>query len=222
MPTIKAGEIAGEVSQKLFDSTQVRWPPEELLKELSNAQRSIVGRVRAAYAKNEIIDLVAGTKQSIPAGGEMFLKAIRNMGSDKNTPGIVPRRIPVSTMDNNSPDWHEHTPSATVKNVVYDLADPKTFYVHPPQPSSNRGSLQILYSASPPELTDENDVIGLDDTWKEELFHFVMARCLAKQSGEGDPEGASVYWKLFIEGVEAKKAGYQFASPAQFAEMLDK
>lgn len=153
MATITGQEILSRAGVILQDTTSVKWPIAELLDWLHDAQREIVLRKPDAYSKNTSIQLtVSQTKQSIPSDGVMLLDVVRNLGTDGSTPGRAITRTERPILDQQRPDWHTDTPSATVKHYMFNEKDPKTFYVYPPQPGSSPGHVEIIYSAAPDPL----------------------------------------------------------------------
>ena len=80
MGTVVASDILDRASIILQDSTNVRFPESELLDFLNDAQREIVLHRPDANMQNADMTLVAGSKQSIPAGGLRLIDVIRNAG----------------------------------------------------------------------------------------------------------------------------------------------
>ena len=73
--TVTVQSVIDRVQAVLQDTTGVRWPVvDELVLWVNDAQREIALLKPDASAKNETITLAAGTKQSIPAGGNRLLK----------------------------------------------------------------------------------------------------------------------------------------------------
>lgn len=207
MGTVTARAIIESAQKTLLDETGVRWTPEELMTYLSDGQREIVKRRPSALPVNGNIQLVAGTKQSIPSIGQAFIKAVRNMGANGTTPGRAVWWVDQMILNRNRPNWHAETPSAEVKHYMFDPLDPRHFYVTPPQPASGQGQLEIIYSGAPVEIDDLDTTIEVDDRWSPDLNKYVMSRALAKDSGEGDPNGAINYYKLFLDGVPIEQVG---------------
>lgn len=80
MGTILASAIINKAANQLTDSTNVRWTRVELLGWLNDGQRQIVLMTPASTNKVQTVQLVAGTRQSIPTDGWTLLEVIRSMG----------------------------------------------------------------------------------------------------------------------------------------------
>lgn len=153
MGTITGNELITRTAIQLQDLDHTRWSMAELLDFLHDAQRDIVMRKPDAYTKVESIVLtVSEVKQSLPSDAILLLDITRNMGTDGSTIGRVLRRIEKPVLDKLWPDWMTIAGDAEAKNYMYDEKDPLNFHVFPPQPSSNPGYVEIVYSAVPPPI----------------------------------------------------------------------
>ena len=204
MGTITGKTIIDSVAKTLQDDTNIRWPRNELLEYVNDAQREIVLAKPDSFVKNENLALVAGTKQSIPAGGVVFMRVNRNMGVGGATPGRAPRMVPIRILDEQIPDWHAAAASATVLHYTFDEQDPKRFYVYPPQPVSP-ASVEVVYSASPTELANEDATIALDDIYKTAIIKYVEYRAWMKDADYAANEArASASYGVFAGLVGLK------------------
>lgn len=158
MSTIAGQEILSRAAIILQDTTNVRWPYDELLRWLHDGQRDIVLLKPDAHTKSEAMVLaISETKQNLPTGGIQLLDVVRNMGTGGSTPGRAVTRTERYILDAQRPNWNTETGSATVKHYMFDERNPKVFYVYPPQPAASPGYVEVVYSASPDPLID---------TWK--------------------------------------------------------
>ena len=180
---MQASEILTQASDLLFDETNVRWPETELLRWMTAAQRQIVLHRPDAYAINQSVQLVAGTKQSLPSNGIRLLRVVRNMGSDGSTPGRAIRWIDQDIMDAHVPAWHTETAATAVKHAMTDERDPKNYYVYPPVPASPQVHVEIIFSSEPSALTDGTDTIAIDSIYAGPILDFVLFRAFAKDTG---------------------------------------
>jgi hypothetical protein len=205
MGTIAAKNLIDSVANTLQDETNVKWPRDELLGYLNDGQREIVLGKPNAYVKNESIQLVGGTKQTIPERGIVFMRVNRNMGMDGKTPGRVPRHINIRVLDEQIPGWHMAMASSTALHYTFDPEDQKRFYVYPPQPEYSPGQVEIVYSASPDEVADETHAITLDDVYKTALLNYMIYRAYTKDVDYAREDGpAATAYKLFTNLVGAK------------------
>jgi len=216
MGTILASAILADASEILQDASNIRWTIPKLLSWLNAGQREIVLLRPNANAVNAVIPLVAGTKQSLPDDGVLFLDVFRNMGVDGVTPGRVPRFIARTDIDAENPDWHLDKASAKVQHFIYDDRDQTHFYVYPKQPDEGPGYLEILYSATPADLISQTEAIALNDIYANALMNYVVYRALEK-----DPINAvkvAEYYQGFMLLVTGKMRADDMYKPQEGSE----
>lgn len=221
MPTVTARRIVESAQKTLFDETGVRWTPDELLTYLSDAQREVVILKPTANTINDVVQLAPGTRQEIPAAGLEFIDVVRGMGSDGLTPGRAVRQVSRTTLDATRPDWHTDTADIEAVHYMFDNRDVRHFYVTPPQPTP-AGYVEIIYAATPTEVGTLDDVIALDDAYSTVLMFYVIARAMAKDSGEGDPNKASYYHNLFSNILQGRKVAKQELHPEQMQQRVER
>jgi hypothetical protein len=215
MATITGANIVSRAAIILQDTTGVRWPQtEELLLWLNDGQREIVLRKPDAYAQNEVVALIAGTKQSIPANGIQLLDVIRNMGTDGETPGRAVTRIDREILDEQRPNWHTEDASDETKHYTFDGQDPKRFYVYPPQ-ASPPGKVEMVYASSPTDLPSLATTITLDDIYSGPLLDYVLYRAYSKDADltPSAPERAVAHYNSFLSALGAKSQIQEASSP---------
>jgi len=173
-------ELILEVSNDLFDQDSyapyARWDKSDLLSYLNEA------RLTTAFFKPEsnenpmVYQLAAGSRQNLPDGstvdpdGAVLPKAIelvrpvRNMGADGKTPGDSIYPVGPNDMDDVLPGWRSENPAATVQHVIIDPKDRRHFDCFPPQPTVNRGWIEIQCSAVPNAIvvSDSNYAISIN------------------------------------------------------------
>lgn len=206
MGTITATTIINEVLATLQDASGTYWSRAELLTYLNDGQREICIAKPDAYTLNENLQLVAGTKQTLPAAGNIFMGITRNMGVNGSTPGRAPRFVRMEIMNRQNPNWHTASASATVMEYTLDERDPKHFYVSPPQPATSPGQVEIMYGATPPDVATEAGAITLDNIWKSALQRYMEFRAYSKDAEHAREDAAAgTAYKLFALLVGAKK-----------------
>lgn len=194
---VLASSIVTRVREQLIDTgTPPRWSDAELLRFLSDGQKTIVALAPAASAVIASHQLAAGTRQSIPVDGYMLLTIFRNMGTNGSTPGRVCRIVSRELLDAVDPDWHVATASAVVKNYIFDPATSDVFYVYPP--NTGTGYVEMSYSVSPTELTSLSDELIVDELYSPALADYVMFRAHQKDSDFSAGQSlAQTYLALF-------------------------
>lgn len=215
MGTILAQTILDSASTLLQDTGKVRWLEAEMLGYLNEGQREAVLIKPSAYVKAVAVATVAGSKQELPSDGIALIDVVRNMGTNGTTPGRAIRAISRQVLDNIDPDWHTSTAAAVTKHFVHNANAPKVWYAYPPQPSSGRGQVEVVYSASPPAVAAVTDPITLDDAYAPALGYYVLYRCYNRDAEyAGNAQEAARYYSLFMGLLGAKKAGEAETAPA--------
>jgi hypothetical protein len=203
MGTILASAIIAKASGILQDASNIRWTAAKMLEYLNDGIRDTVIANPTAYVINGNLDLVAGTKQTLPAGTILLIDITRNMGAGGTTPGRVPRFIDRKEIDAEHPNWHTDTASATVKHWIYDNRDKGTYYVHPPQPASGQGKLEAVRSALPASISSST-AIPVGDEYANALADYLLHRAYAQ-----DPVNMDLsvkYLESFLLRVTGKKS----------------
>lgn len=180
MGAITAQIIYDRFKETLHDVGAVRWKTSEFLDLLSAAQVEIV-RVRPdANAVTTVVALVAGTRQTLPAGSIVLIDVTRNLGASGAAPGMVIQFVGLSALNQALPDWHTHRPNAVVKRCAYDPRNPSVFWAYPPQPVGTAQKIEVVRSAIPATLSAMNNTIGIGDEYQGVLLDLALYRALGK------------------------------------------
>lgn len=211
MGSLLASAILDKAGRVLQDAGHDKWDEPELLDWLNAGQREIVIIDPTAHTTNEVIPLVAGTKQTLPTGRRVLLEVTRNMGTNSTTPGRVPDAITRKDINRENPNWHTGSASATVYHVIYDAdIDATHFYVSPPQPANGMGSLEVICSTLPEEVEDETSPITVDDAYEGALINYILFRAYSKDTSYAREDAAAgSYYKLFVALVGGKDSAEQ-------------
>jgi hypothetical protein len=210
---VTAQSIIDRARTQLIDTGAVkRWTDTELLQWLSDGQRSIVAIAPGASSTTGVQPLSAGTRQTIPADGYMLLNIIRNCDAVGTTPGRAVRVASRELIDDQDPDWHTSSTSATVRNYIFDPQEPKVFYVYPP--NNGTGFVQMIYSVLPPEVAELTDEISVTELYQTPLVDYVLFRAYQKDSdfGTGSAQ-AQTYLQLFMSFMGQGEASQLAANP---------
>lgn len=212
-----ASEIITGVSLALQDATYVRWSSSELLYYLNLGQKEVAAFKPNASVTNASVQLVQGTKQSLPSGGLILIDVTRNMGAAGTTPGDAIRLVSRGVLDAQIPGWHSTTASATVKNYMYSPADPTRYYVYPPQPASPT-YVEIIYGKMPTALTAISDPITVDDIYASALHNYVLYRAYSKDSEvAANAQLATAHYQAFLSQLVGKVQGETAIAPSKGA-----
>ena len=206
MGTITVASLFDKAATVLNDAGNVRWTTTELLGWLNDGQRAITIIKPNASVSNASVQLVAGTKQAIPAGGVQLIDVPRNMGSAGTDPGLVVRLTDRANLDAYLPNWHNATASASVQHYMFDPRDPKHFYVYPPQPASGMGYVEIISAVTPADcVIGTGTVITLDDIYEPVLLDYMLFRGFSKDSEFSADQGrAGAHQTAFFTALGVK------------------
>lgn len=206
MATVQTNAVIADASLLLQDTANKRWTKEELLGWLNSGQREIVLYKPNACVINVDMALVAGSKQSLPEGGNVLIDVPRNTGGNAIT--LASRAM----LDAQMPDWHSMArKSAKAFHYCYSDSDPKHFYVYPPSPGGN--SVEVIYNANP-----VNAVLGgaitVDDIYASALVDYVLYRAFSKDA-EFSPneQTASAHYQAFIYSIKGKSVAESSIGP---------
>jgi hypothetical protein len=209
---VTAQTIIDKAAKQLLDSNNLKWTRAELLSWLNDGLRQIVIMQPNATNTRSSVQLVAGTRQTLPTGGWMLLGIYRNMGTTGTTPGRAVRIVSRELLDAFEPDWHTSTASTTTKNYIYDLQDQTAYYVYPPSPGTNY--LEVNYSLQPTSLTSESQTIPMFDIYQGPLLDYILFRACTKNA-EYAPGMAlgQMYLATFTAATSVKEQSETRGSP---------
>lgn len=211
---VTAQSIIDKVRTQLIDPSGAtpRWTDAELLEWVSDGQRAVVAYTAGSSSITYVHTLVAGTKQSIPANGHQLLTVVRNIASDGVTPARATRIVTRDILDSQNPDWHTVSSTSLVQNYIFDLQEPKKFYVYPP--NNGAGKVEIVYSVMPQDLTSTSDVLVLQEIYQTAVFDYVMFRAHQKDSDFAAGQAiAQNYLQLFLSYVTQNEQGQLSNNP---------
>jgi len=202
--TVTASSIINRVRNQLIDLgtfAAQRWTDTELLYWISDGQRTIIAAAPRASQKVAVMAYVAGTRQTIPSDGYMFLAAYRNMGTSGTTPGPALEQTNREMFNTQYPGWHSATQVVSPTALMFDPADPTAFYVSPP--ADGTGHLELSYAAAAPDLTAGTQNLVVQDIYATPLFDYTMYRAIQKDSDYvGGQTVANAYLQAFTGFIQ--------------------
>lgn len=211
--TVIAQDILDNVATQLYDANNRHWSASELQQWLNAAQRFVVNEKHDAGATGATVQMVAGTRQTIPADGIGLLKIRNNMGADQATPGRAPTRVEFDYMNVAHRAWQTATANATVQNWMFDPEDPTAFWVYPPQPAASPGSLRLVYAKLPADITNFAGGINLDDRYANVLTDYVLFRAWSKGNKAGNAARAQSHYALAVAALGRHDVAEMKAQP---------
>lgn len=178
---VLASDVITRVREILVDKAVAkRWTDAELLRYLSDGQRTIAAMYPDQVTKVAIVPLVPGTYQTLPADAVSLLTIYRNFAGDGVTPGRAIRLIRREILDDQNPGWHTEGKQQVVYNYIYDPLDSMAYFVYPP--SNGLGFVQMNYCFNPEEVTDLTDELPLAGIYQTPLVDYVLYKAHQKDS----------------------------------------
>lgn len=209
MGTITGQQIVDRARRILQDTTSggTRWLDAELLDWINDAQREIVLLKPNSFSSVENLTLAQGTKQTLPAEGLLLLTVVRNVG------GKAVRRVDRNILDSENPDWHSVTENNTVEHYIFDEDAPETFWVYPPQ-TATPGSVEVIFSRAPSDLSILGDTITLNDIYMNVILDYILYRAYSKDTDyAGNSSRASNHYQGFNNSLGVKAQAEMSTSP---------
>jgi len=215
--TTSASSIIHRATDLLQDQTSVRWPANELVRWLNDAQRAIIKARPDSMNTTTTMTLAAGTRQNLTSAGltpapAKLIEITRNMAATSAKKAV--REVKRHILDAQIPGWHSVTASADIVHFMFDARDPRVFYVYPP--ATTLAQLEIMYAAYPTDITEPADgaawgaVIGdvsLPDIFADDLLNYVLYRAYSKDAEyAGNVERAASYMAALTSSLGAEIA----------------
>jgi len=213
--SITCQNIIDETEIILNDTSNADWASADLFTFLKSCQRELVLMKPEASMTNAAVQLATGAKQTIPTGGICIVDIVRNMGTDGSTAGEAVQWVDLDTIKDINPDWSTDTAAATVENWMSDKRNPKAFYVYPPQPSSNQGYVEEVYSVTPADPASIAAAITLDDIYAPVLTHLLLHRAYSIDAAQSQYawRRAQYHWNIAVTLLDRKDLREEMESP---------
>ena len=190
--TIHAQSIVRRATDLLQDQTSVRWPVNELVRWLNDAQRAIVKVRPDALNITTTMALALGSRQDLDNANlspppAKLIEITRNMAATSTKRAIT--QVPRHILDRQLPGWHAMAPTVNIDHYMFDPRDPKTFYVYPPATSA--AQLEVMYSAYPTDIAEPapggtfasvTGNLALADIYADDVLNLVLSRCYNKDA----------------------------------------
>ena len=211
--TVTVQSVIDRVQVTLQDTTGIRWPVVgELVLFVNDAQREIALLKPDASATTANVQLVTGTRQTIPAAGNRLLTLVRNMSDTSGgaTGGRAIRLVSGEVLNAQTPDWHNASASSgtdaahttVVKHYVYDEQNPRVFYVYPGV--AGNAYAEIVYSANPSTVA-QNGNLDIPDIFANAVTDYVLYRAYLKDAEyAANQTRAATHYNLFVNSLTGK------------------
>lgn len=222
--TITAQSVVRRATDLLQDPSSIRWPAHELVRWLNDAQRAIIKARPDALNITATMTLAAGSRQDLDNAAlspppAKLIEITRNVAatSAKESVTQVQRQI----LDDQVPGWHGLAGKVNVKHYMFDVRDPKTFYVYPP--ATALAQLEVMYCAYPTNIAEPADGstyadvagnISLPDIFGDDVLNLVLYRAYSKDADyAGNAERAAAYLSMVATSLGAEIAATVAVAP---------
>lgn len=224
--TFTVKDILTETGITLTDEDAVRWPLAERLGYVNDAVREIIATKPNAATATVTLFMVAGTLQRLPDTYTTLSRVTRNLTVAHDAPGgpvgstAIRALASRDDLDALIPGWQSNASlfARRVVHVIYDLADPRVFYVAPGNDGTGMVEavvgLQLADIPVPPSPTliaSYSAVIPLREPYRNAIGEYVLHRCYAKDAGIPAAAARSV---AYLESFNAKLAAIAAAEAA--------
>lgn len=220
---ISAQSVVRRAFDIIQDTTAVRWPTNELVRYLNDAQREVAMYRPDSMSTYTTMTCVAGSRQSIGALTPVGVKVINVI---KNTAAAGTKRavrlIEREILDAQNPTWHALAGAVDAVHYMFDPRDPKTFYVYPPALVTTQ--LDVVYSALPTDITEPADGatytsvtgnLSVPDIFANAVLDFVLYRAYSKDSEyAGNAQRAGGHYQAFANSMGVEVKGLVSAGPS--------
>lgn len=205
MPLLASNLIAALRVTSLDPSPGDVWTDADWLLFLAAAEREVCLAKPDTYVISAAVSLVAGTKQTLPAGATGVLDVYENTVSGRRCT-LVER----SLMDEAARFFPAATREVDAQHWIADTRDPTRFDVVPP--NDGTGSLQCLYGITPANFTAASNPIHLPDLYEAPIKFFALAEAYAANTKRQDFTKSGIY-----RGEALKMLGIRSQSQAAIA-----
>lgn len=190
--------LISALRQTLQDTieNQHRWPDDELLTYINEAQVEISKLRPDAYIVSGPIASKAGIFQSIPSGGICLMDVVAN------TNGRPIIRVDERELSLQHPGWRSEAQKSEATAFMFDKSAPKNFTVYPQ--STGSGQYDVIYSAIPPVAVAGGSV-ALPDEYVPSIKHYVCFMAYNTDSTGPDTNKAAMFNGLFLSSLQLPK-----------------
>jgi len=182
---LTATTLIDSVSGIALDTANRTWSRDEWLEYLNEALRTTALVHTDIYVVQAELTLAAGEQQEIPADGTGLVDVPRNTG------GRVVTQVDKGLLDESSRFWPAGTQEATVQHFTADPRNPLRFVVFPP--NDGTGIIDLIYTATPPQLMYEAEELVVPDSYQAPLQNFMLGKAYQKNSKRQDLAKAGAY-----------------------------
>jgi hypothetical protein len=188
------------------NQTLRRWPESEILTWATDAEIEIAKLKGDSYPVIEVVQLAAGSQQSLPDRATLLMDVLSNMSTDGTTRGDIVSVVDKKLMNAINPGWMTDTAKTVCTHVIYDtLRSPKLYWVYPQSTGTNY--LEIMCNKLPDNVSKViGDDILLPDEYSNSMLHYILAMCFAKDFDIPNSQARTgIHMNIFLESLGRKE-----------------
>lgn len=208
--SITAATILDEAAVTLLDVAHRTWSASDLLGYLNEAMRVTAGAKSDFYVVENSVQLVSGVTQHLPTDGNVLIDIPRNTG------GRVVTQVDSGLLNESYRSWPAATKVPQVEHFTEDPRSPLQFKVFPP--NDGNGFVDMVYSATPPQIMYAAETLPVRDVYQAALFNFVVGKAYQKNSKRQDLAKSNGYMGQWGQLLGLKAQGQITSSPRVSAE----
>lgn len=211
-------DILERVTTLYNDSGYARISQRQYLQFLDDAINQLILSRPDAYVKTAVVNLVVGTRQSIPEDAYSLIDIYMNKGADGSN-GAPILQVERKNLDYFS-NWQQSVRATVIDEFAYDMRTPKTFWVSPPSDGTSR--VEMDYSARPiafANMPDDFDSVMLmeipvDGVFKGPIISYMLYLLYSTDSSsEADRNVAARYEQSFYQALGIEYQAAAVAAP---------
>lgn len=214
----------------LQDADAVRWPLAEQLTWINDGCKEIALHKPNSTASTVLLDMVEGTKQTLPATAYSLIDVIRNVDPSTSAGKAAITRVSKSDMDSLMPRWHDADflpTSDNVRHVIDDPLDQSVFYVVPGNTGSGKieavvGKYPtvIAVPANPADINSYTAAVDLLDIYLGALVDYVLYRNYSKDmSFPNAASRAAGHYQMYAQAIGLKATAENAANLSRSAQI---
>ena len=189
----------------LNDPDHVRWSLSSMAEYLNQGIREIL-RVRPdANAKVMLVQLTAGTRQTLPAKAQSLISIDRALPS-----GVSVRRVSEHALDAILPMWSAAPAASEIRDYIFDPRKPREYLVYPPAIDGSAVEMTACERIAPieePAGADPWPAFPLPQEYADIAMEWILYRCYMNPTGGGDKMKAQNHYQHFYSSLGATGAG---------------
>jgi hypothetical protein len=206
-----ANDYVLDAAELYADTAYARIDADVWIKYLNAGIRALILVRPDAGVVTESVQLVAGTKQTIPTAALRLLDISVNQGTDGSTPGKIISPSKREHINYSNLLWQAGSGETYVENFTYDANTPNIYYVTPPVSTTTDVYVEMSTSQLPTTLTAIGNTVGVNDIFFEPLVQYMLYKAYSGDDESVEFQKAQTYFQNFFNllGIEGKASQAQ-------------